>query len=924
MSVINIELSKTKGTKGIEKTIDENALTLILDNLQISQYSHPEASTVRELASNGIDSQKEKEISIKILKGEAKIEDYYIKRDDVKYKDSNFDISYYDLKYLDEVNNYVLIQYIKGKESFGFCDSLVFQDWGVGIGRNRLYGALQVGFSTKRNTVNQIGGWGLGAKASLSMRNDYYNLESCHQGKLVKFQCYSYKVDSLIPKFNIKENKENDFIVFPNGDKVYYENSNSKNYTKITVPCKRYHFEKIKQAVNSQLIYFNNIKFKITEDDGREWEDNFQAKIYYNSENLLIAEQFSYSKPHVLIVKDRKSTECINYGYVSFKELELQELYGACGFKANQRQVVRNKDGSETVIQEGVDLLPNREGIVWSDATRDYIKKIIAAANIEATELISKELKEDDFLLWLQKTANIIANTGYGSGNTGKVLNVLGKIIDKNSIEPTYHLDKSIKYVNPETFFWGLNVRTNHKSRNYKLNKDEINRNIVDSWYGFNCDHVYIQEEETSFIKDLYLCENFSTFVTIKVIPKEELIEKYVEEQGEIIDGKPKFSKWTEDYVNKLIDKRDKVLNYIKKSSLCKYYKDVIVPEDYNKKHEETVKEIEKQELAIKYTPKELRQLEERTIIHTLKQDSNRKDRLPFTWKKGEPKISDLKDSEDNIVYGFGEDDEKLQITAVILWKMFNGQINSKELNLIKVSKSMPKKFLRKHTYIGDFYGNLLIDKEVTMSQELVKWNTARVIYNNLESLKFMRNYELFNSEVYNTYKEVKEYCHRYYKDTDNITSKYSSGAEFINNTIRYCNKVAELQVYIREHKDKSDLIQKKSEELFGINTVETAIGLDLQIYDKLQLLINYTEPVKSLFNHITVLYDESKAKDITFETEQLIKEVIELKGLTQFNINQNLLNNEKNSNNSEEVNQDFNQEVSKEDNKEEVVEIIA
>src|SRR3990167_230612 len=253
--------------------------------------------------------------------------------------------------------------------------------------------------------------------------------------------------------------------------------------------------------------------FEIVEEDGRKWVDDFKSEVYYNSENLIVSSQYHFSKPHIVVVKDKKSSVGVCYGYISFKELELKDLFGSVGFKCPIRQVIRDKDGKEIVIQEGIDVTPSREQCTWTDNTRDYIKKVIAAANIEATELISKELKEDDFLLWLQKTANIIANTGYGSGNTGKVLNVLGKIIDKNSIEPTYHLDKSIKYINLETFFWGLNVRSNHKSRNHKLAKDEINRNIVDSWYGFNCDHVYIQEEETNYIKDLYLSEQFSNFV---------------------------------------------------------------------------------------------------------------------------------------------------------------------------------------------------------------------------------------------------------------------------------------------------------------------------------------------------------------------------------------------------------------------------
>ncbi len=159
MSIIDLEQSKQlSNNKGIEKTIDENALSLILDNVQISQYVYPEQSTVRELTSNAVDSQKEKEKVIEILSGKSKVEDYYITRDDAKYNDSNFNKDYYDLTKLDRENNKIQLKYIIGKEGIGWCDRFVVKDYGVGLGDNRLEGYFNIGFSTKRNTVSQLGG----------------------------------------------------------------------------------------------------------------------------------------------------------------------------------------------------------------------------------------------------------------------------------------------------------------------------------------------------------------------------------------------------------------------------------------------------------------------------------------------------------------------------------------------------------------------------------------------------------------------------------------------------------------------------------------------------------------------------------------------------------------------------------------------
>ena len=79
------------------------------DILQSTQYSTPIPSTVRELATNGADAQREKEMAVEILTGKAKVEDYYIERHGDQYSDSNFDISYYNLDHLDTENNDVLI-----------------------------------------------------------------------------------------------------------------------------------------------------------------------------------------------------------------------------------------------------------------------------------------------------------------------------------------------------------------------------------------------------------------------------------------------------------------------------------------------------------------------------------------------------------------------------------------------------------------------------------------------------------------------------------------------------------------------------------------------------------------------------------------------------------------------------------------------
>lgn len=149
----------TKGAEGIKKGIDANSIDIVFDVLQVYAYSNPIPSTVRELASNAVDAQREKEIAIKILTDESAVEDFFLEKQGREFEDSKFKRDYYDLNYLDTTHNTVELTYVDG-EGMGFVDQFIVQDYGVGLGDSRLEGILQLGFSTKRNSRELIGGFG--------------------------------------------------------------------------------------------------------------------------------------------------------------------------------------------------------------------------------------------------------------------------------------------------------------------------------------------------------------------------------------------------------------------------------------------------------------------------------------------------------------------------------------------------------------------------------------------------------------------------------------------------------------------------------------------------------------------------------------------------------------------------------------------
>jgi hypothetical protein len=362
MSIITIE-KENVGSKSIDKTIDAGAQALVFDILQRNQYTKPIESTIRETVSNAIDAIKEKTIAKEIIKGTSKPEDYFIKREGAQYEDSNWNSTYYDLNFLSDDDKVEIVY--KKNDGVGFCDSISITDKGVGLSPERMYSLFSLGFSTKRNTnKGALGGFGLGAKSPLSTGIDYFTIESCYNGKKLIANCYNHKTDMVIGKFaeDGKQNKEYSFHLKGNDVTFYYEEVECQNYTKITIPSKKINRDKYEQAIKSQLLYFSNIDFNVIDEVDNSNKIPFKATIIYNSKNIILSDNSYYAKPHILIVKDEDSAEAICYGYVDFREMEMQELFSSVGIKCTFRSVIRDPEtGEEQVLQEGVSVTPRHK-----------------------------------------------------------------------------------------------------------------------------------------------------------------------------------------------------------------------------------------------------------------------------------------------------------------------------------------------------------------------------------------------------------------------------------------------------------------------------------------------------------------------------------------------------------------------------------
>lgn len=892
MSLQQITL-ETRGSKGIKKEINVNSIDIMMDILQIYTYSMPIESTVRELTSNAVDSQREKEIAIEILTGKAKEEDYFVKKEGKEFDDSKFKKDYYNLEWLDTEHNEVELEYID-KPGSGFCDEFIVRDYGVGVGNGRMKGILELGYSTKRTTKEQIGGFGLGGKSPLSTLTPFFTMVTAYNGNLYKLNIYPKKIDDLIGPINFETEEENDFIVIGHSQdgkpiKVYSEKTDKKNFTEIIVPVKKLNKHKFIDAVSSQLLYINNVRFFVTEEYGRR-ERDFKATILYNSENIIISNNSRYSRPHIVVVKDKTSTTGICYNEINYKELELEQRYGQVGLKVQIRSVGKDSDGNEIVLQEGVAVTPNREQIIWNDETKRYLLSITKNVANEAAEIINKELVEADFLKWIEKASHALSSV-----NRGSTLYELSQMIDKSNIIPTYSEDKSVKFKATGDMFWGMLVRNVFYNNTYVRATGsyvkKVERKEIEGWGDFAGLPVYYKlEEKTSNVKDQYILQTqlqdqmsgYQRFVMLELHDIDAMLDRLLE----------KVTKETasdvEERFNKKREKMLKILEYIKSSSLFRDYDALEVPEDFKvtaEAEEEKVAEIEAKETA---TLEELRKANGEIVFFTPRLTNSYDYNSGLTWDKMEEKVTAVTAWTSRVFYGFQEDSDTLQCACRILGRKQEDWYNSK-IRIVKVAQKNKKHF----SVVGEHISNFFYQQDngcVTMDKEVQKYFTARYITKNVtenKDLNFFDGYDKIDRRLYDIYQELMSQGKRF-EDTLKIRS---TGNEAEKALFEQLVKYGNFQIFVAENKDDDKAISEKSKELFGTELIKDALLLDMNTVRRVQLLKEYAEPVMDLFNVVACLNTRYyKTDGFRPGTESLIRIVLKDIGLDKFEIPEELL----------------------------------
>ena len=278
-------------------SIDGDSIGFIMDIL--AQYKHPVQSIVRELTSNALDAHIEAGVDKDVHVG------------------------------------------IKGNKFF-------VQDFGVGMSPefvDKIYTAY--GASTKRDSNEQMGAFGLGSKSPFGYTNEFY-IVSVKDGVERRYMMFR---EEEIPNYNL----------------VYELETDKENGVRIEVPIELGEKHLFKNAVRNQLRYMYGVSFF-----------NCDIEDFY----IFKGEHFVFN-PISLDGYNNKIHVCLKNVYyeLDFDQLDLYRYQ-------NTFPVGLYFDVGE------LDIIPTREGLKYTKRTKDAIADKYEAAYYELDDLHKSQIPE--------------------------------------------------------------------------------------------------------------------------------------------------------------------------------------------------------------------------------------------------------------------------------------------------------------------------------------------------------------------------------------------------------------------------------------------------------------------------------------------------------------------------------------------------
>lgn len=881
MAILTQEKSEMSG--GFSKVISKSAQELLFNIVQMHQYAYPIKSTIREIVSNGLDSTKEKGIALEIIAGRPVTDFYREFTGDELQADSQWDRNYYDPEWLSNNDNINIVYYDGGDIG---KDSITIEDTGVGMSAERIEKYFSIGYSTKRLNPKALGKFGIGAKSPLSVGIPFYTVRSRYNGFEYEFAVYAHDVENLIPLHeflpdgSVQENIRRQFkeAVDKQGNPYVYNvrKTAQPNGVKITIATKKHHKQMYIDAVQSQLLYFPQVKMGVMDSEKNYTTVPVEADILFENEYIILSKNSRFSRPHMLLNN-------INYGPINFQELDLEEKVGNIGFKVNPDDVSVN---------------PSRETLIWDDRTRETIHAAFDKVVAIAEDTINNELQETDFLSWMHSAAVMQSTGSWGTRHEDTVIGRLSRIVDVSKMEVSYMGDKSIKFtystwagIDLKFIIWGS-----------KKEGSKTIRSLVFSGIGWvdelaSGKPLYVQKGNTNIRKHKFMASKLHPggMIIIRCLTAWDVTQPLVEVDipdamvYDTFDMREKENRDRDDpeFVARFNARRSKMVKIYNLilASKVQWYEDVEVPEDFvASDSDEEVEHDVVQTVEAEMSTKERRKLQGKTILSTLRNCSD--------WQKVELPVSEIDKWTNPEIYWHNQDMEAEGKLAAMIsdatkynWKtrrtyayrsqagidaideaartklekegygefyrinypLMNHFRDDSPVRLIRVAQNNVK-YYRDFKDISKFFREIK-GKTITMSNALVKWNTARLLNGRIFELQFMKGMRYINGPRYSQWETMTNY----------IRDNYRPGltTEQMNSLVPYLDRVTQFQQFVQENPDDAVNIATMAKAMFNTSEgveITDARAIDLDIYNSYLELLSWSEPIKIMLNMVNPL----------------------------------------------------------------------
>lgn len=524
------EIQSTGAVKNMK--LDEGSQAMIFQMFTGGLYSDPVGTVIREIASNCFDSHVEAGV--------------------------------------DSVKNPVVIRLTK-EVSGNFIS---FIDKGVGMSPDRVENIYGNYFkSTKRQTNDQIGGFGLGGKTPLAYTSSFFLIT---------------RFDGIEYTYSVFEGNET-----PAFELLSQSSTTLSNGTEVKIPVKESDVNEFEKKTLRQLFYFENIIFE-------GFSDSYVTNDYtiIKGENFLFRGSTFSSKMHVCLGK-------VAYP-IDFEALDLNQY-------DYDLPVAVKLDIGEL---EGAGVIPSREALKYSPENVKIIKAKMDLVVEELGQLLGKQM---DNVRTVKDYYRTVENFGYLWFNEDDSI-YLGKHFTKSDVAFTNFKYDAMTMPNYssliETFYkvkmFGKKPTRYDKSNVYN-NKFEMAKdlpNIVHVTGEFKRAIVkqgYLQHEHTRFY--LHTPKNLSTEEKMEEMLKSFGLTKTVSvktKKGEVyndngflidtgIKTKVQFTIPKKKAIKLLNDFTQEIYDWMAEVAID--YDTLVVPEDYielrknNRINKETLKE---------------------------------------------------------------------------------------------------------------------------------------------------------------------------------------------------------------------------------------------------------------------------------------------------------------------------------------------